>query len=231
MPGRVDSEAREPIPQRSVSTTLQLPQVFAHVARTPGVIARECRDCVPVRIMRQHEDHRVMSGTAPQCCRARIQYSAEVIAVFPVASLARRIAVMPDRIVPLERVILARVAVKSRHVIIVGKARSALRPHVPARLEQEYPFALFGQSCRKRAPAGTGADDHIIPSQRPAAHGCQVRLERLEELDQGALVVIAQHGLRAERALICRQVGLVVELGRTEVVPAIDDVIRALAEV
>ena len=85
----------------------------------------------------------------------------------------------------------------------------------------------FREPRRDHAAARAGADDDIVVSCRRLRASAS---ERLEELDQRALVVVAERRLRAERLLVVAEIGGVVELGGPEVMAAIDDEVGALQQ-
>src|SRR5260370_31652251 len=94
MPRGIDADERENSPQRPVAAVFERAGVTAHAPRTPGGIPGEIADVVPVRIVRQHEDHRVVRAASAQGRGARIEHPAARRVVLEIACLARLIRVV-----------------------------------------------------------------------------------------------------------------------------------------
>ena len=160
--------------QRPVLAILQALGVAAHALGAPRRIARGGRDRVPVRIVRQHEDHRVVRRAAAECRGPWIEHRA--IARLGVARLLRGIGVVAHAEVPAQRRVLARAQVKRRHVVIIGQARLIGGAGVAAGLQQQHPHAGLGQPRRECAAPRTGTDHDVVPARGRAARvhrGCR----------------------------------------------------------
>ena len=76
VPGRIDEPAGQPEeqpPDRAVTAILDALEIAAHVFGPPGGVAGQLGDGVPVRVVRGHEDHRVVRGAAAERRGARVE--------------------------------------------------------------------------------------------------------------------------------------------------------------
>src|SRR5271170_7249017 len=123
MPPGVDAQLVEPAINPSIMAILQPLEVAAHLACSPARVASQCRDAIPVRIMRIDQDHGIVGGTATQGPRSGIKHSVDITAiptlpVIRIAALARVVAVVAYEEVPLQGLIFRSEGVKARHIVI-----------------------------------------------------------------------------------------------------------------
>src|SRR4051794_27676133 len=101
MPGRIDPVPAEAAPERAITAIFQPLPVAPHVDSAPRFVAGQRGDAVPIAVMRRHEDHRVMRGTAAERTGPRVQDS--LWPTFAVALLLHIVGIMTDVKIPAHR--------------------------------------------------------------------------------------------------------------------------------
>ena len=121
MPGRVPTDQPvEPSEQEySVTAAFEPTKVLLHVGRSPRSVAGQLPDVVPVGIVRAHDDHCVVPGTAAQSAGAWIEHAIDHLAVpapavAPVLLLLCRRRVMAHPEIPPEPGVLRGEGMKCR---------------------------------------------------------------------------------------------------------------------
>ena len=145
----------EKTPAGSVSAALQTLEVPSHDVTLPRRVTRLLGDGIPIAVMRHHGDHRVVRCAPAQRPGARIEHSAAVTPEFRIATLLRLIGVVPDEEAPTQLGVLARVGVKTRHLIMVVLGRAS-------GLEEQYPVTRPGEVRGQRPAAGAGTDYDVL---------------------------------------------------------------------
>ena len=124
---------------------------YSHIAAARhDAIAGEIGDLIPVGVVRRHEDHRVVRGTAAQRAGARIPDAVLAGDELRIASLLGEVAVVADEEVPAHRRVFGRERVKGRDAVV----RGGVRRRIAAGLEDD----------RRRNPPRRAAPR---PSPRP----------------------------------------------------------------
>ena len=216
VPGRIDPVPGEAAPQRAIAAILQPLPVPPHIGGAPGRIAGQRGDAVPVAVMRRYQDHRIVRGAAAQRAGTRVQNPLRT--ALAVAPLLCVVGIMADEKIPAHRRMFGGERVKCRHLVGFGQPGGLGVQRIAARFEQNDAHASLGEPGGERAAAGSRADHDIIAvgvrfRRHPDADGS----ERLQELDEGALILIAERGF-------------LVLLRRPEIMAAIDDEIGAFAQ-
>ena len=189
-------------------------EIRTHVVRAPRRVARDVRDLVPIRVVRVHEDHRVVRRAAAERAGARVEDAVHLPGVvrldeFHILTLPRIVLVVTDEEVPSQRLVLGRQRVKRGDVVVFGQgvASGTLRiaalqcSRIAAGLEQQHAEARLGKAGRDGAAAGARTDNDVfgveVPGCRLTGHRCPETRERTRRrLGSGRL---ARREPRAER--------------------------------
>lgn len=167
----IDAETSQEAPKRPVMTGFQLARMPPHPSGTPGAVACQLPNVIPIGVMREHEDHRVV-GCAPAESRGTwIQHVGRVRISLEIASLLRIIRVVTHMEIPAHRRIFTREGVKTGHAVIIRQPWILLLQGIVARLQQKYPHAGLGQPGRECPTTGARPDNYVVPRFPGIAHG------------------------------------------------------------
>src|SRR6266852_6909204 len=126
MPGRVESDLRQPAVERAVMAVFHSLEVSPHAFAPPARIAGKLGDVVPIRVVGTNQDHGIVSGASTQCTGARIQHAIhmlalEVFEVLWIEPLLIVISIVTNKEIPLHSFVFRSKAMKSRYVVVVGQ--------------------------------------------------------------------------------------------------------------
>ncbi len=152
---------------RRVVAVLQALEVAAHGAGAPARVVEGGGDAIPVGVVRDQGDERVVRRAAAQRPRAGIEHAALRGEELLVPALLRLVGVGADEEVPAHLRILGRRGVEGRHVARPRGLRIA------ARLQQGHLEAGARQVARERPPARAGSDDHVVDLVGVAGRGAR----------------------------------------------------------
>src|SRR5215472_12111713 len=97
-------------------------EILAHPLRSPGWVAGEIPDVIPIRVMRVHQDHGVMRRAAAQGAGAGIKDAVLRCLVVRVPPLLVFVLVVPDEEIPFHRGVFGSEGMKGGNVVVRRKA-------------------------------------------------------------------------------------------------------------
>src|SRR5450432_3755861 len=139
----------------NILAIFQARKVAAHVVRAPRVVTGDPRDVIPVAILRDDGDHRVVRRASAQGARTRIPYAIFFRYILTIPRLLSAVRVVADEVIPGALLVFGRETVKDGDFVHVA-SQIVFRARIAARFEQQDFEIPAGKIRGERAAARAG---------------------------------------------------------------------------